>query len=841
MLHYHEGKRMNRNNAIPRRIQTTFISTVAIALALLLVALTAPLAVADVADDVEDEFEITDLGPANVTVNVRSVGFGTLSDGTEVIFAISNGTPATFTMLDMEGEQLYAQVLDDYELGGWAVQAEDGTVYFTARTGKAAGLFSFDPDTTELVELDVDLQGQRVLYEGTIDDDGMLYFGTYPNAMVMGYNTETGEMMDYGSVVDDAGYVFSIGLVNGEIWAGTGPTPHLLRIDPETGEMTEMDPPEHVMDNTEWFIGIQQRGDHVFVRLSPRGSYDMAVYRLEDEEWNSEIIEETFAVPVSDEIDGNVYYLVDDVLTGFSLSTDEQFSTGFEDSEIYEEISEAVGTYGFTITDVDDSDFPGPTVVGLNSDGHLWRFNLETERSDVTPADVLGSPAGAHSMGVGPDGAVYMGVYLSSGAMSRIDPETQNIEYTRGPKQASAIGSHGDELVVSSYPGAGVYAGTVDDDWSWDQMDHVLQLDRGAPNYQDRIFALETFGDRLAVGSVPDYGELGGALTLLDTDTGDYEFHRNIIPDQSLVTLTAKNGLLFGGTSIHGGLDSSPSADEAEFFVWDGESEEVISSEAVVSGAEVITQVMNGPEETIWGLTDTGVVFIIDPESFAVLDEIETGMTNSNSWGRTTSLYINEADGHVYGNSGGSLFRIDPDTHDVQVIVEEGVRESAIDGAGQIYFADSTNAYALNQKLIEVTPEEVLFVDEPGTDNDAYIIPDSEGVDYLIGGESVLPGTYPGTGTVEVNAEPQQGYVFSDGAVTEWSHTFDTAAPPTDPAPTESEPSDTEPPQEGPSDEGAGEDELSETGLNGVPYLIGAGLLSLALGALLTLRKRAHQ
>src|SRR5690625_1394122 len=153
MLHHHEGKRMNRDNAIPRRIQTTFISTVAIALALLLVALTAPLAAADVTDDVQDEFEITDLGPANVTVNVRSVGFGALSDGTEVIFAISNGTPATFTMLDMEGEQLYAETLDDYELGGWAVQAEDGTVYFTARTGKAAGLFSFDPDTTELVEL----------------------------------------------------------------------------------------------------------------------------------------------------------------------------------------------------------------------------------------------------------------------------------------------------------------------------------------------------------------------------------------------------------------------------------------------------------------------------------------------------------------------------------------------------------------------------------------------------------------------------------------------------------------------------------------------------------------
>src|SRR5699024_4666675 len=113
----------------------------------------------------------------------------------------------------------------------------------------------------------------------------------------------------------------------------------------------EMFPPDHVMDNTGWFIGLEQRGDYVFVRLSPRGSYDMAVYHLGEDRWLDEVIEGTFDTPVSDVIDNKVYFLVDDVLTGFDMETETTFSTGFEDTWLYEEMSEAVGTYALQVVD----------------------------------------------------------------------------------------------------------------------------------------------------------------------------------------------------------------------------------------------------------------------------------------------------------------------------------------------------------------------------------------------------------------------------------------------------------------------------------------------------------
>jgi len=638
------------------------------------------------------DYTVRDVGPAILTTNVRTGEFGVDAEGNEVVYALSNGEPATFSMVDRHtGEQLFADTLDNYELGGFLTQADDGQVIFTARTGSYAGLFRFDPAAEEVTELDVDLQGQRVLYKGPIDDDGVIWFGTYPDARVMAYDTNAGELLDYGSVTDDAGYVFSVGVVGDEIWAGTGPVPHLFRLNPETGETTEMFPPDHVMANTSWFIGLEQRGDYVFVRLSPRGSYDMAVYNLAEDRWLDDVIEGTFDTPVTDVIDDKVYFLVDDVLTGFDMQTETTFSTGFEDTSLWEEMAETVGSYAITAEDTAD----GTVVTGINTDGQVWHYNVDTQEGDLVNAEVLGSPVGAHAMGVGPDGAVYMSAYLSSGAMSRIDPQTGEIEHMRGPKQGSAIIAHEDLLVVSTYPGAGIHAGhAADGNWSWSNSEQLVELGRGEPHYQDRIMTMASMEDRIVAGSVPDYGQVGGALTFVDPQTGDFDFHRDVVEGHSIVTLDYQDGVVYGGTSIHGGIDSTPVGSAGEFFLWDVDGAELISREVVDENAPVINEVTVGPEGTIWGLTSTGVVFTADPEDGQILDRIETGLATSNNWGRTTSLYHHN--GYVYGNAGNSVFRIHPDTHEVDVIIDGGVRGSAVDGSGQIYFATDINVYALD-------------------------------------------------------------------------------------------------------------------------------------------------
>ncbi|WP_307031919.1 FG-GAP-like repeat-containing protein [Arthrobacter globiformis] len=72
----------------------------------------------------------------------------------------------------------------------------------------------------------------------------------------------------------------------------------------------------------------------------------------------------------------------------------------------------------------------------------------------------------------------------------------------------------------------------------------------------------------------------------------------------------------------------------------------------------------------------------------------------------------------------------------------------------------------------EVTPAAVVFTDMDGTAEDTYTVPETEGVEYLVGEKVVEAGAHPGSGAVTVSARAKADYVLKAGAVTEWSATF---------------------------------------------------------------------
>ncbi|MEQ4567605.1 hypothetical protein ABHM97_16685, partial [Paenarthrobacter sp. CAP02] len=71
-----------------------------------------------------------------------------------------------------------------------------------------------------------------------------------------------------------------------------------------------------------------------------------------------------------------------------------------------------------------------------------------------------------------------------------------------------------------------------------------------------------------------------------------------------------------------------------------------------------------------------------------------------------------------------------------------------------------------------VTPAAVVFTDKDGTKDDAYTVPATTGVEYLVGGKVVAAGSYPGSGTVTVTARAVTDYVLAPGATASWTGTF---------------------------------------------------------------------
>ncbi|WP_434613802.1 GmrSD restriction endonuclease domain-containing protein [Arthrobacter sp. A5] len=77
-----------------------------------------------------------------------------------------------------------------------------------------------------------------------------------------------------------------------------------------------------------------------------------------------------------------------------------------------------------------------------------------------------------------------------------------------------------------------------------------------------------------------------------------------------------------------------------------------------------------------------------------------------------------------------------------------------------------------------LSPAPVVFTDADGTVNDTYTVPAVAGLDYIVDGEVIVAGTYPGAGTVTVTARAQTGYGINPGANVGWTATFRTAPAP---------------------------------------------------------------
>src|SRR5699024_236804 len=166
------------------------------------------------------------------------------------------------------------------------------------------------------------------------------------------------------------------------------------------------------------------------------------------------------------------------------------------------------------------------------------------------------------------------------------------------------------------------FATAHDGGWDWGEDPH--QLFSLAEAGQDRPRHLVSAGELVAAGTIANYGQLGGALTLFDPATGARDTYQDVVPDQSVTDLAYADGTIYGGTSIHGALDSEPVATEAELFTWDIAAAEVVRSEAVIPGAEVIHAVAIDGSGTLWGMADTGELFSYDTATGTVGQVIET-------------------------------------------------------------------------------------------------------------------------------------------------------------------------------------------------------------------------
>lgn len=646
--------------------------------------------------------QLTDLGPQVYTANTHTAVF-THAGGANRLYLVRDGaldggrTPGQFVVVDPDA----GRILQDLPLpgseGSWGVTvATDGTVYTGVyATGE---VFRFRPGDKRVTSVGR-VPGQSFLYYLCPGADGAIYGGTYPDAKVFRYAPAEGFSLwpQDGPAAPGTTYVRGTAFDprRGVVYAAASTPVKLIRWDPRTGDHRDILPAAHA--DEAFILGLRVAGGKVFARLA-----DHETCVVLDPGADGRNVTEDAAFPmssiyVSPEQAGEVYYTHQREICAYDLATKTTRRTGAAwPSNGYE-----LGL----LTLADQAGFPGATLMAVgNRAGQIWlgRYNLRTGRTAVTYLPIPGVKQSLESIIAGPDGRIYSSGYLTGGTgiytpmRDDVSPPTR-----RGVSQAEGIATLAGKIYYGGYPGALLYE--HDPARPWVEAENPRILFNLTAEEQDRPFGMSSGGGRVIMGTAPNYGHLGGALCLYDPATGGKRIRGAKalgIPDLALIATCWADGIIYGGTSVSGGIGAAPTQTRARLLRYDiaADRGEGIALPDSIPNQAAITAVCPAPDGRIWLMCE-GWLVVYDPATRAfvhqanLFPDVAYHPQASLVTLRDATLRV-ARDGCVYGTiHNRHFFRIDPRTYAMTIVREcpEGCVGLTADAYGNLYFIAGTD------------------------------------------------------------------------------------------------------------------------------------------------------
>lgn len=612
-------------------------------------------------------------------------------EGEPVAYFTAAGNPAIFHVVALGDYRLK----ESYPLPGasrsWShTIAPDGTVYIggVGSGGGSAHLYRYDPEHSSMEDLGVAIAGHNFIWALTSDETGKIYGGTWEGSHVFRYDPETAEFRDYGALDPAEDRVRTVAWHDGFLYAGTGTiNGRVWKLDPVTGEKERIELPrrpeyEKYFDQMTTVYHIDVVGDVLFMFFSLDERY-MLAYDLKKKEWWDEVYSDVrgglMGVASADE---KTYYVYTrSAIDAIDMKTHR-----------VRKLEGAGGIFrGAKWVNLPDLEVDGAVLATVNYNGSIGLSLPETGWRAIWPslAETQANPVQA--LELGPDNMFYVSGYMGS-LGGRIDPKTGESRTFR-IGQAEGIGSLGTKVFWGVYPHAEIM---VVETTGKLEAKRVFEIG----HKQDRPFRITSGDGKLFVGTIPGYGQLGGALSVYDPEASEEErvnVFPNIIPNHSIVGLAWHEGRIYGSTSIHGGLGSHPVAEKGKVFIWDLEDEEIVlSRELEIPGSGthgLISGISIGPDGRIWGGVN-GTVFVLDPETLAVVryQVIYPDVTQHGRWRPVHFRWGN--DGLLYCNLADRITVINPETLEhVSAGVSSGLMTLGPDG--NVFYVKGATLYKM--------------------------------------------------------------------------------------------------------------------------------------------------
>lgn len=607
--------------------------------------------------------------------------------GKPVIWAASTAKPAYLNAIDpVTGDSLLSAPLPGADGSYSVAAAPDGSIY--TGTYNNGHLYRWKPGATTAEDLGKPLASEAIIWDITVDDQGYVYGGTYPGGKVFRYDPATKAVRDYGQVVPGQPYVKSIVATGGKIYTGSLPDAHVAELDPVSGVATELPSPPGIGD------------------LAGKPIYDLNAY-------GSRLYARTFTAP------GPLYVYdlttrtwVDTIPTAHGLDVSPPDETGgiylIQASELkrYDPVAKTLTGTGLTFTgriqntrsigwaELGLPDYPGKSIVGTLWRGDMFRYNPQTGKSAILPTGVRKEPIEILSVAGGKSSA-YAGGFLNGG-LGVVNPSTGVSVFNRFSQIEAILEGSDGKVWIGAYPDARLYSYDTTKPWSSPEYspgppgtpDNPKLAVNLKPNFQTRARALAEVDGKIAVGTVPDGDRLGGALAIHDPKTGATDVFRNVVQDESIYGLTARKGIVYGGTSIVGGLATTPpTRKEGTVFAWDVRQSKKLWETVPVAGAITVSSVVIGPDELLWGVAGK-TVFAVEPKTGKVVRSYTLGTT-------TMSGDIVATSDAVYVSIDlNKIYKIDRRPHRAPTLfLEQPHRRLAVQGGCQLLLSSGASLF----------------------------------------------------------------------------------------------------------------------------------------------------
>lgn len=542
-------------------------------------------------------------------------------NGIPIGVTVVPGSPTYFNVVNLNTMELIEEhiVPNASSTAHMIETAGNGDIYFGTYT--KARLYRYSPEKGCLEDLG------RVFSEGAVVSmafgEDCVYLGTFPSALIVKYTISTGTFEKVADVSNTEQYTSGLSYYDGKLYYQTmNNNEGLYVLDEKTGETKVIPFPENSISGAE---RLYIRGKYLVLH-----STRLVLYDLEKKAWYSKIygtnVQGNYATPV---LNNCIYYADGGYFYRLNLSTGTSVKLGM-----------TFGSYmrGGGFAEIDNTEISGTCYVNIGYTGSIQLWNFSKLKSKSFSGMLSKAASETRDFQFGPDGRLYVGEYMGTKA-AVFEPKSGRTEYIH-MSQPEGIAVVGNKIYFGTYTNAILYILDTTKKYypSYDKKDPECnpRIWGETGEGQDRPFVMIEAEGKLIQGSIPGYGELGGAISIYDPETDEMEGYRNFCPNQSPVSLAYNEGKLYIGTSVSGGLGVYPSETQAKVVVFDLKTRRVIASkDMIIPGNSNPVKGVEGlafaPDDTLVGY-GRGYMFKMNPETLEI--------TNSKIYGN-----INYGDG----------------------------------------------------------------------------------------------------------------------------------------------------------------------------------------------------